>query len=164
MFSHHCTCGMHAVCSYESQFSTLLQLTLCVATGGVYQIIIHIPPPEPWLAMNFKRTFSLVQINHCSSLTTKRKSAYGKKRKRISGKFPLKHKKESLCFMYGCDAWSLCNLLAAIYSSPAIFSQNQYAKKGRGEQWTPWGHSWDPDSSHLWNCSTSELSVNNCYP
>lgn len=105
MFSHHCTCGMHAVCSYESQFSTLLQLTVCVATGGVYQIIIHIPPPEPWLAMNFKRTFSLVQINHCSSLTTKRKSAYGKKRKRISGKFPLKHKKESLSLFY---VWMWC--------------------------------------------------------
>lgn len=127
MFSHHCTCGMHAVCSYESQFNTLLQLIVCVATGGIYQIIIHIPPPEPWLAMNFKRTFSLVQINHCSSLTTKRKSAYGKKNFwEISFET---QERVFLCFMYGCDAWSLCKLLAAIYSSPVFFPKINMPRK-----------------------------------
>lgn len=33
------------------------------------------------------------------------------------------------CFMYGCDAWSLCNLLAAVYSSLATFSQKSICQE-----------------------------------
>ena len=49
-----------------------------------YQIVTHIPPPELWLAINFKRTFFLVQVNHCSSLTTQEEiCSWGKEKKNI---------------------------------------------------------------------------------
>lgn len=139
MFSHHCTCGMHEVCSYESQVNTSLQLTVCVATGGVHQIIVHIPPLEPWRAMNFKRTFSLVQINHCSSLTTQEEIClWGKEKKNfweISFKTQERGSFFVLCMdvMPGASATFLLPCTALMLSFP----KNQYAKKGRGGQWTP---------------------------
>ena len=130
-----------------------------------YQIVTHIPPPELWLAINFKRTFFLVQVNHCSSLTTQEEiCSWGKEKKNIWEIFFETQERESffqcldiaLCMdvMPGASAISLLPYTAL--SLP--FHKNQYVKNGRGGQQTPWGHSWDPDWSHRWNCSTSELS------